>query len=321
MKINQWNCYACGQNFRVRKDLLQHLKICSKKQDYLFKKRHQKIEQFCPYCNKKFTTNTTYTTHIKYAYCKQNPNYSEKAYLERSNKHRKAMTADLRKKASERAVFNNFWKYRSKNPILYESPIAGKMKLDSKWELLVAQRLDLLNVEWYRPKIRLPYYDDKGLEHGYFPDFYVKSFNCFIEVKSPFIANYQNSKNKCEYIKEHYKFVKWLETEDQCKSFELQDLGCDFIPEKEEDDPSFWITLKNSKKTKTKKCKQRKNQKFLNLKKERWSIIQSCNIDFTKFGWTSKLSVLFGISPNKVGCYIKSNFPEFYETCFIKQTK
>lgn len=83
----------------------------------------------------------------------------------------------------------------------------------------------------------------------------------------------------------------------------------------------FGLHLKIQKKTKTKKCKQRKNQKFLNLKKERWSIIQSCNIDFTKFGWTSKLSVLFGISPNKVGCYIKSNFPEFYETCFIKQTK
>lgn len=219
---------------------------------------------------------------------------------------------ELRKAQSEKAVFNNFWKYRTKNPIIYESKIAGKMKLDSKWELEVAKRLDELNVEWYRPRVRLPYLDSNGIEHGYFPDFYVKTFNCFIEVKSEFIASWQNSNNKCSYIKEHYKFVKWFETEEQCKTFVLQDLGCSFIPEKDEEDISYWIEESN-------KNKQKVLSKKELLKEERWEIIQKSNIDFSKFGWVKELSALFGICENKAGKYIRDNYPEFYKTCYKRK--
>lgn len=219
---------------------------------------------------------------------------------------------ELRKAQSERAVFNNFWKYRTKNPIIYESKIAGKMKLDSKWELEVAKRLDELNVEWYRPRIRLPYLDSNGIEHGYFPDFYVKTFNCFIEVKSEFIASWQNSNNKCSYIKEHYKFVKWFETEEQCKTFVLQDLGCNFIPEKDEEDISYWIEVSD-------KNKQRVLSKKEQLKEERWEIIQESGINFSKFGWVKELSALFGICENKAGKYIRDNYPEFYKTCYKRK--
>lgn len=219
---------------------------------------------------------------------------------------------ELRKAQSERAVFNNFWKYRTKNPIIYESKIAGKMKLDSKWELEVAKRLDELNVEWYRPRVRLPYLDSNGIEHGYFPDFYVKTFNCFIEVKSEFIASWQNSNNKCSYIKEHYKFVKWFETEEQCKTFVLQDLGCNFIPEKDEEDISYWIEVSD-------KNKQRVPSKKEQLKEERWEIIQESDINFSKFGWVKELSALFGICENKAGKYIRDNYPEFYKTCYKRK--
>lgn len=219
---------------------------------------------------------------------------------------------ELRKAQSEKAVFNNFWKYRTKNPIIYESKIAGKMKLDSKWELEVAKRLDELNVEWYRPRVRLPYLDSNGIEHGYFPNFYVKTFNCFIEVKSEFIASWQNSNNKCSYIKEHYKFVKWFETEEQCKTFVLQDLGCSFIPEKDEEDISYWIEVSD-------KNKQRVLSKKEQLKEERWEIIQESDINFSKFGWVKELSALFGICENKAGKYIRDNYPEFYKTCYKRR--
>lgn len=89
----------------------------------------------------------------------------------------------------------------------------------------------------------------------------------------------------------------------------LQDLGCNFIPEKDEEDISYWIELSN-------KSKQKAPSKADKLKKERWEIIQNSNIDFSKFGWVKKVSKLFGIAENKAGHYIRKNYPEFYETCY-----
>lgn len=285
-EYGRWKSH-CGIIFRTRAELICHNKECSKCIEWNSGKYKRSGES---------------------RKNKWNEEKSKKASEIQKNIWQ---NPDLRKAQSERATFNNFWKYRSKNPIIYESKIAGKIKLDSKWELEVAKRLDELNVEWYRPRIRLPYLDSNGVERGYFPDFYVKTFNCFIEVKSEFIANFQNSNNKCSYIKEHYKFVKWIETEEQCKTFVLQDLGCNFIPEKDEEDISYWIEFSNKRKQ-----KQKASSKAEILKKERWEIIQNSNIDFAKYGWVNKIAKLFGICCCKAGSYIRKNYPEFYKTCY-----
>ena len=148
---------------------------------------------------------------------------------------------------------------------------------------------------------------------------FVKTYNCFIEVKSNFISKYQNSNNKVSYIKEHYPFVKWIETEDDCKTFVLSNLYCDFIPEKDEDDIEYWLNQEiiRKQKNKNKKGSIEKSQNEI-LKEERWLIINNCDIDFNKFGWVKELSNLFGISSNKAGSYVRKNFPEFYKTCFIR---
>lgn len=282
-----WKSY-CGIIFRTRAELYRHKKECSKCIEWRLGMYKRSAET-------------------------RKKEWTEEKSKKISEIQKKVwQNSELRKAQSKRTVFNNFWKYRTKNPIIYESKIAGKMKLDSKWELEVAKRLDELNVEWYRPRVRLPYLDSNGIEHGYFPDFYVKTFNCFIEVKSEFIADWQNSNNKCSYIKEHYKFVKWLETEEQCKTFVLQDLGCDFVPERDEEDVSYWIEMSNKNKQKVPSKKEK-------LKEERWGIIQKSGIDFSKFGWVKKLSVLFGICENKAGKYIRNNYPEFYKACYKRK--
>ncbi len=222
---------------------------------------------------------------------------------------------ELRKKASERIETNPFWKYRSKNPIIYTSKVAGTIKLDSNWELLVAERLDKLNVEWYQPMIRIPYLDSNGFEHGYFPDFYVKNYHCFIEVKSKYVSEHQNSDNKDSYIKEHYKFIKWLETEEECKTFVLSDLGCDIVPERDNFDVSYWVKKNNESKAK-KKRKQTVSTVDKKLEDERWNIIQNSNIDFSKYGWVKEISKKFNVAGNKGGKYIKKHFPDFYNTCY-----
>jgi hypothetical protein len=59
----------------------------------------------------------------------------------------------------------------------------------------------------------------------------------------------------------------------------------------------------------------------IDLKKERWEIIQNSNINFQKCGWGTELSKLFGIPRNDCGIYIKRHFPQFYKTCYVEKKK
>ena len=245
-----WLCKECNVVFNTRREMFEHNKHCPNK----FWTGNHSIpikKETCPYCGNLYKSGYGLANHI--TLCRQNPNYNVKKHEKLSKAQNKLYNSEkgkeLRKKASERTVFNNFWEYRSKNPIIYESKFAGKVKLDSKWELIVAERLDSLGITWYRPRIRLPYYDLEGNEHGYYPDFYIKDYKCFIEVKSPFIANYQNSKNKIEYVKEHYKFVTWLESEEQCRTFILKEQNCNIIPPKLEYNIDSLIKQKEEKHT------------------------------------------------------------------------
>lgn len=66
----------------------------------------------------------------------------------------------------------------------YESPIAGIIKVDGSWELKVAKYLDSIGVEWKRNKERFEYDNTiKNKISTYCPDFYVKDWNIYIEVK------------------------------------------------------------------------------------------------------------------------------------------
>ena len=245
-----WLCKECNVVFNTRREMFEHNKHCPNK----FWTGNHSIpikKETCPYCGNLYKSGYGLSNHI--TLCRLNPNYNVKKHEKLSKAQNKLYNSEkgkeLRKKASERTVFNNFWEYRSKNPIIYESKFAGKVKLDSKWELIVAERLDSLGITWYRPRIRLPYYDLEGNEHGYYPDFYIKDYKCFNEVKSPFIANYQNSKNKIEYVKEHYKFVIWLESEEQCRTFILKEQNCNIIPPKLEYNIDSLIKQKEEKHT------------------------------------------------------------------------
>jgi hypothetical protein len=65
----------------------------------------------------------------------------------------------------------------------YESPIAGKIKVDGTWELKAAKHLDRINVVWERNRKRFDYVKPDGTNSTYQPDFYVKDWDTFVEVK------------------------------------------------------------------------------------------------------------------------------------------
>lgn len=324
-------CEFCGREFGTAQALGSHKGKCKLNPNATNKKPTQKQlnawksqiifdkgDFYCEFCGKHFTRKCSLSQHLS-LFCEKNPQRDLKAYEEFHEKavehNKKIWTPEKRLEQSKKSVFNNFWEYRAKNPIIYESKY-GIVKLDSHWELLVAKRLDELNVEWYRPKCRLPYFDDKGMEHSYIPDFYVKTFNCFIEVKSKFIANWQKSINKVEYIKERYKFVKWIETEDECSTFELQDLACGFVPERKDENIEFWL----EKQKVQKEQKAQKSRVNISLEKQRWDLLQNSDIDFSKFGWVKEVAKLFGTAENKAGSYVRKHYPEFYEQkCFVRK--
>lgn len=57
----------------------------------------------------------------------------------------------------------------------------------------------------------------------------------------------------------------------------------------------------------------------IKLIEQRRNIVYNCNINFSKFGWVGQLAKLFGISPQKVGTWMKKYMSDFYETCYKRK--
>lgn len=47
--------------------------------------------------------------------------------------------------------------------------------------------------------------------------------------------------------------------------------------------------------------------------------ILNSNIDFSRFGWVTKVSSIIGVSTQKTGQWMFRNMPEFYETCYKRK--
>lgn len=74
----------------------------------------------------------------------------------------------------------------------YDSPIAGRVYLDSTFEFRFAKCADSMSIQWERNKEKFPY-EHEGKSHYYIPDF--KVANTFIEVKG-YITERDKSKWK-----------------------------------------------------------------------------------------------------------------------------
>lgn len=90
--------------------------------------------------------------------------------------------------------------------------------LDSSWELALAKRLDELNIEWIRPD-PLPWIDENGIIHNYFPDFYLPKYNRYIDPKNPHAAKVQDKKLKI--LLKQYKNIEIIDTLKKCENFTI----------------------------------------------------------------------------------------------------
>ena len=84
----------------------------------------------------------------------------------------------------------------SRKPVWYFNPYEDKdVLLDSSWEVKVADRLIVLGIEWTRPEPIL-WYDDEGKSHLYYPDFYLKEHDIYLDPKNPYCMEKDKVKMK-----------------------------------------------------------------------------------------------------------------------------
>lgn len=90
--------------------------------------------------------------------------------------------------------------------------------LDSSWELELAKRLDHLNIEWYRPD-PLPWIDENGITHNYFPDFYLPKHDKYLDPKNKHAIKVQRKKLKM--LLTQYNNVSIIDSLEGCKTFSI----------------------------------------------------------------------------------------------------
>lgn len=67
----------------------------------------------------------------------------------------------------------------------YESPIAGRVWLESSWEVKCAEMLDKHKILWRRPRESFLWIDVIGRPHQYHPDFYLEESGLYLDPKNP----------------------------------------------------------------------------------------------------------------------------------------
>ena len=96
-KEGGWTC-KCGENFRTRRELQAHRKICTEVKNLKGDQVHNDYE--CPYCKKQWTTTLTgYKEHTKY--CLKNPNREVFKSHKNSEETRKKISESMKKAHAE----------------------------------------------------------------------------------------------------------------------------------------------------------------------------------------------------------------------------
>jgi len=88
--------------------------------------------------------------------------------------------------------------------------------LDSSWELALAKRLDELNIKWCRPD-PIPWIDEEGITHNYFPDFYLPEHDKYLDPKNKHAIKVQEKKLKI--LLTQYKNIDIIDSLERCRTF------------------------------------------------------------------------------------------------------
>ena len=91
-----------------------------------------------------------------------------------------------KEKLRQLAVERNFGGHTSKSSIYYETKNGESVYLQSSFELAVAKSLDENHIEWVRPT-PLTWTDENMTQHRYYPDFYLPTFDVYLDPKNEYL--------------------------------------------------------------------------------------------------------------------------------------
>lgn len=116
------------------------------------------------------------------------------------NRNKVYCSNECRIKGYSKRAKNNplFGGNKNRHSLWYISPIAGKVYLESSYELKLAKELDANNIKWIRPKFL--YYIIDNTRKRYFPDFYLIDFDIYLDPKNFYLI--EKDKLKIQYVKE-----------------------------------------------------------------------------------------------------------------------
>ena len=107
----------------------------------------------------------------------------------------------------DNSVAANHVRWCEKNPKRNDG---SNIRLDSKWESKLADRLTDIGLKWERssgPEHGFEWIDKKGTKRTYNPDFYLPDFDVYLDIKNDYIKNVKQ-KSKVDYVLEKYKNIR-----------------------------------------------------------------------------------------------------------------
>lgn len=124
---------------------------------------------------------------------KDNPQIIEKIKNSSTGKKHTEIT---KKKLSEIATQRGLGGHTSKKSFYYQMKNGDTVYLQSSYEISVAKSLDKHNIEWTRPT-PVMWVDENGINHRYYPDFYLPSFDVYLDPKNDYLIQKDFFKIKC----------------------------------------------------------------------------------------------------------------------------
>lgn len=184
--LNPTKCIDCGATFKYER---RHQKFCSRK---CAASTNNSLRSSA---SRKLQGESLRKTYALKPYVSTKLPYTKVSQCKQCNK----WFAGTRKTCSDTCKGKFFSNLAKKNPALggnknnraygwYQSPIAGRVWLESSYEYKVACVLDANNVNWIRP-IYLPYGTKK-----YYADFYLIDYDIYLDPKNDYLIQKDQDK-------------------------------------------------------------------------------------------------------------------------------
>lgn len=173
------------------------------------------MEHKCKFCNKNFDKGFQLGGHT--AGCERNPNNNRNKISETM---KGKVLSDLHKSNIKKGMRKAVLEGRQKTPkpggICNHFDIANTegiiQHIQGSWEKKFVEFLNSKNIHWQRNKIGYKYYFEDE-EKTFFPDFYLKDYDAYVEVKG-----YQTSKDLAKW--KDFPFKLFIVKRDELKNLE-----------------------------------------------------------------------------------------------------